>query len=172
MNLLRLINGLISEFSPIITSTGVPDGNKPVQTDASGRLDSSLMPAGITPQAKVIQCSEALAAGDYVNIYWNATDTALRCRKADAATTGKYAHGFVKAGYALGENATIYLEGINDQVSGFTSVGGYVWLSATTPGTATTTPPSGSGQVVQIVGQICATTELDTEIQQPILLAT
>ncbi|OQW92914.1 MAG: hypothetical protein BWK79_00125 [Beggiatoa sp. IS2] len=171
MNLLRLVNGLIAEFSPIVQSAGTADANKPVQTDAAGRLDSSLMPSGITPQAKIIPCSEALNTGDYVNIYWSATDSALRCRKADASTAGKYAHGFVKAGYASGEDATILLEGINDQVSGFTSVGGYVWLSATTPGVATTTPPSGSGQVVQILGQICASTEIDNEIQQPILLA-
>ncbi|OQW92821.1 MAG: hypothetical protein BWK78_00395 [Thiotrichaceae bacterium IS1] len=169
---LDTINGYLKQLVPITTSSGTSDGNKIAQTDASGRFDVTLMPTSVTPQVKIVQAAEALTAGNYVNIYYDNTASDVRCRKADASVTGKYAHGFTKANVSSGADATIYLEGINDQVSGFDAVAGTAWLSATTPGGVVTTPPAGSGQVVQIVGTVLSPTEIDTEMQQPILLAT
>lgn len=51
--------------------------------DASGRLDSSVMPVGIGADTATIQTSEALASGDYVNIHDDVAG-AFRVRKADA----------------------------------------------------------------------------------------
>lgn len=114
--------------------------------DASGRLDASMMPSGIAADTAVITTSEALSAGDFVNI-WNSTGA--KVRKADATVAGKEAHGFVLSAVSSGAAATVYFEGSNAGVTGQTP--GPVYLS-TTPGQATTTPPSAVGNVVQPIG--------------------
>lgn len=98
---------------------------------------------------------------------WNSTGA--KVRTANASVAGKEAHGLVLAVIANGANATVYFEGADTQVSGLTP--GRVFLSAVTPGTATSTAPSGSGQVVQRVGFAVAATELNFQFQPPIVLA-
>lgn len=141
--------------------------NKIAQMDASGKLDLSTMPSGIGPDTAVIVASEALAAGDKVNV-WNNGGTA-NVRKADASVSGKEAHGFVLAAVAGSANATVYFEGTNSQVTGLTP--GRQYLSASTPGKTTVTPPSGSGNVVQIVGFATSATSMNFQALTPIVLA-
>ncbi len=125
-----------------------------------------MMPTGIGADTAVIAASEALAAGDLVNV-WNSTGA--KVRKADASTAGKEAHGFVLAAVSNGANATVYFEGTDTQVTGLTP--GVQYLSAATPGAATGTAPSGTGQVVQRVGFATAATALNFQSQPPIVLA-
>jgi hypothetical protein len=158
--------GTITEEATVGTSSGSGDASKIAHLDANGRFDQSFMPTGIGADTKVITASEALSAGDFVNIH---NSTGAKARKADASVSGKEAHGFVKAAVANGANATVYFEGANDQVTGQTP--GPVFLSATTPGAATSTAPSGSGQVVQRIGFAVATTEINFQSQPPIVLA-
>lgn len=172
------------------TSTGAPDANKLaalnasgilddtitnasvtsavgklVKMDGAGRIDVSAMPVGVGPDTKTIQASEALAAGDFVNIH---NSGGARVRKADAAT-GKRADGFVLAAVASGANATVYLEGTNTQVSGKTP-GALQFISAT-PGTTTETAPTTSTHIVQVLGVALSATEISFEPQLPITLA-
>jgi hypothetical protein len=114
----------------------------------------------------VITASEALAAGDLVNV-WNSTGA--KVRKADASVAGKEAHGFVLAAVSSAASATVYFEGTDTQVTGQTP--GVVYLSATTPGLATTTPPSGTGQVVQRVGFATSATAINFQSLPPVVLA-
>src|SRR5687768_2963313 len=51
------------------TSAGAGDADKLVALDASGRIDSTMMPVGIGADTASITTSEALAAGDLVNIH-------------------------------------------------------------------------------------------------------
>ena len=102
-----------------------------------------MMPVGIAADTKAITTSEALAAGDFVNI-WNSSGA--KVRKADASVAGKEAHGFVLAAVGSGNPATVYFEGTNTQVTGATP--GPVFLS-TTPGLSTSTSPSGAGNSLQ-----------------------
>jgi len=163
---LALVAGFIREITGTATSTGAPDSGKIVQLAGDGRLDSSLMPVGIGADTAVVQASEALAAGDYVNIHSVSSD--FRVRKADAATEGKGVNGFVLSAVANGANATVYFEGTNTQVTGQTP--GTVWLS-TTPGLGTATAPAGSGNVVQQVGVAVASTAVNFEPLQGVTLA-
>jgi hypothetical protein len=160
------VAGKLQEKSGLATSAGVADAGKIPQLDGAGRLDTSLMPVGIGADTQVIVASEALAAGDFVNLH-NATGA--KVRKADAATPGKEAHGFVMAAVASAGNATVYFEGTNTQVAGQTP--GLVFLSATTPGQATTTAPSTAGQIVQQIGLATSVTTINFQFQQPITLA-
>lgn len=146
------------------SSAGAGDSGKIVALDGSGKIDSTMMPTGIGADTASIEASEALAAGDFVNIY-NATGA--KCRKADASTAGKEAHGFVLAAVESAANATVYFEGTNTQVTG--QAPGPVFLSAT-PGLATSTAPSGSGNVVQRIGFATGTTTINFQSQVPIVL--
>jgi hypothetical protein len=90
-------------------------------------------------------------------------------RKADASTSGKEAHGFVKAAVSNGAAATVYFEGTNSQVTGLTP--GVQYLSAATPGLSTATAPSASGNVVQRVGFATAAAALNFQSMPPVVLA-
>jgi hypothetical protein len=147
------------------TSAGAGDAGKIPAVDSTGKLDNSFMPTGIGPDTAVITASEALAAGDLVNV-WNSTGA--KVRKADATVAGKEAHGFVLAAVLNGAAATVYFEGSNTGVTGLTP--GKQFLS-TSAGLATTTAPSGSGNVVQIVGFATAAAVLNFQSGQPIVLA-
>jgi hypothetical protein len=147
------------------TSAGAGDSGKIVALDGAGKIDSTMMPTGIGADTALIAASEALAAGDFVNIY---SSSGAKCRKADASTAGKEAHGFVLASVESAANATVYFEGTNTQVTGQTP--GVVFLSATTPGLATSTAPSSSGNVVQRIGFATGTTAINFQSMPPVVL--
>jgi len=157
--------GAITEKAAIQSSAGAGDAGKIPALDTNGRIDNSMMPVGIGADTASITTSEALAAGDLVNV-WNSTGA--KARKADASAAGKEAHGFVLAAVSSGAAATVYFEGTNNQVTGLTP--GVQFLS-TTPGQATATAPSGAGQVVQRVGFATAAAALNFQSQNPIVLA-
>jgi hypothetical protein len=162
------VSGRIQEVQATVTSAGAADDGKIVALDATGRLDLSVMPTNVGPDTATIQASENLAAGDFVNIH-NVSGNP-RVRKADAATTGKEAHGFVLSAVTSGNNATVYFEGQNTQVTGKTP-GARQYLSASTPGASTESPPTGSGNVVQFLGVAVSATSITTEIEDGIVLA-
>lgn len=93
--------------------------------------------------------SEALAPGDLCNVYSLAGVATIR--KADATDDTKPANAFVTAAVLIAGTATWYGPAqIDAAVSGLTP--GETYFLATTPGTVTSTPPSGSGNLVQKVG--------------------
>jgi hypothetical protein len=147
------------------TSAGAGDSGKLPALDAAGRLDSSFLPVGIGADTAAITTSEAVAAGDFVNV-WNSTGA--KARKADAAVAGKEAHGFVLVGVGSGAVATVYFEGTNTAVTGQTP--GPVFL-ATVAGTATATAPSAAGNAVQRLGVATSATSINFEPQPAITLA-
>jgi hypothetical protein len=147
------------------TSAGAADAGKVAALDASGKLDNTMMPVGIGADSTVMVASEALSAGDFVNI-WNSTGA--KVRKADATTSGKEAHGFVLSAVASAGNATVYFEGSNTAVTGQTPGGVFL---ATTAGGATSTAPIASGNIVQGIGFATSTTSINFQSQPSILLA-
>jgi hypothetical protein len=157
--------GVLTEVAGLAASVGAADAGKIPQLDGTGRIDSSMMPVGIGADTAAITASEALAAGDFVNI-WNSSGA--KARKADATTAGKEAHGFVLSAVGSGAAATVYFEGTNTQVSGQTP--GRVYLS-TTAGAATATAPSAAGNVAQLVGFATSATSINFQASQPIVLA-
>jgi len=148
--------GVLTEKAAIQSSAGAGDAGKIPALDAAGLLDLTMMPTGIGPEIITLAASEDLSAGNLVNI-WIDTDTP-KARKADATTVGKEANGFVLDAVTSGNNAEVYLVGVNTQVSGLTV--GTIHYLATTAGGVTTTAPSGSGNVVQSVGRSGSATQL------------
>lgn len=151
----------------IIVSAGAGSSGKVTQLDAAGKLDVSVMPSGLGPDTASIVASEALAAGDYVNVWNNAG--AFNVRKADASTTGKEANGFVLAAVSNAAAATVYFEGTNTQVTGMT--GGKVFLSATVAGKGSATVPSTTGQTVQCLGFATSATAVNFQANSSVVLA-
>jgi hypothetical protein len=89
-------------------------------------------------------------------------------RKADASSSGKEAHGFVLAAVSNAASATVYFEGTNTQVTGLSP--GVQYLS-TTPGTVSSSSPTGAGVVSQRVGFATAATALNFQSNNPIVQA-
>ena len=162
---LRLVGGIITEVLGVQTSAGAGNAGDVVALDDTGRISNTMMPVGIGADTAVIDASEALAAGDYVNVWSDGGD--FKVRKADATTAGKDAHGFVLDAVSSGNPATVYFEGTNTQVTGQTP--GNVYLQ-TTAGAGGSTVPSGSGNVVQQIGTATSATAVNFERGTPVVL--
>lgn len=163
---LKLLNGRPTEEAPVNTG-GAGNADKVVALGASGTLDPTMFPAGIGADIVVVPASEALSAGNLINLWTNSGAT--NARKADASTTGKQCDGFVLASVSSGANATVYRNGQNTAVTGQTIGDG--WLSATTPGAIQSTPPTGTGQTVQKIGRVVTATLADVQPGQDYALA-
>ena len=165
---LRLVNGKLKAIQASVTSAGAAnDGDIPA-LDSNGRLDLSLMPVGVGPDTKVLPVSEVagIGIGDYVNIFDDGGTESVRL--ADNSN-GRPAHGFVKAAFADGANATVYFEGANEDLSGLVS--GRVYLG-TGGGVIQTplVPVTDTGKIHQLLGVSLSATEVNTDIQDCIEL--
>ena len=155
-------------ISGVTTSSGVVDADKYTKLNSIGKLDISFFPdtaLSTSPYVGIVT-SESLSAGDRVNVY---DYGGAKCRKAYAATSGMEAYGYVVSSVSYGSMATIYSSGNNTAVTGLTS--GQQYLSATIPGKCTSTPPSGSGVVLQKVGFASSSTCLTFQKELSIVLA-
>lgn len=160
-------NGLGGSVETEATQVGgAGNEDKIPALNATGRLDVTMLPTGVGSDTQVVEASEGLSAGDLVNI-WDDGGTP-KVRKADATTAGKEAMGFVLAAVTSGNNATVYFEGNNEQVSGLTA--GPLYLD-TTAGGVTGTPPSTSGNIVQRVGFATAAASMNFDAGPAVTLA-
>lgn len=156
---------------------GAGQGGRIVALRSDGTLDPAMVP---NTQSVVINivANEALNAGDVVNIFHNGTDR--RVRKALATGTSTRAHGFVLDTVSAGSSVAVYLSGLNTSVPRgsvtASQVGQAVFLSATTGGAVTLTPPSSPNNIIQTLGFVV---HVDTtnnvlhvlfDIQSPILV--
>lgn len=149
----------------ISASGGAGDASKIVATDGSGRLDSSLMPVGLGVDTETIVASEALVAGDFVNIWSN---SGVRNVRKAAVDNSRPAHGFVLSAVTSGQNATVFKAGTNSSLTGLTH-GAQYFLGNN--GAATTTPAIASpAQIIQSLGIACDTTEIAFTFQSPTLI--
>lgn len=164
---LTVLNGIKTLVAALQTSAGAGDAGKLVALDPTGKISDTMMPVGIGAETAVIAVSESLAAGDWVNIYGS---SGAKCRKADATTAGKEAHGFVLAAVNFPGEATVYgISQMNNQLSGLTP-GEMYWLSTTAGQGVATTPPSASGNVVQRLGKAVSATEIVFSPDDPIVI--
>jgi len=132
-------------------------GQIPALDATTGLLAVSMMPSGVGPDTDTsgVCSATALTAGMYVNIY-NAGGVKT-VRPADATDNTKPAHGFVLAGFTVGQTVTVYMQGAQNTVI---PVGAYVAadvgkaLYLSTSGGVTTTRPSTTGNYEQYLGDI------------------
>lgn len=161
-------NGFPTEQEASQSSAGAGDAGKIPALDSTGKLDPSMLPAGIGLNVDIIAATENLSAGDFVNIY-NDTVSA-KVRKADASN-GRAAHGFVKASVTSGNNATVYGSGeLNDNVADLEPGDAY-YLSTSTAGGVQIGIASGAGHIVQFLGVAKSATALRFVFNVPIVRA-
>lgn len=169
---ISLVSGTLTEIKGIVTSTGTANSGDLVALDAQGKLDDSVMPVGVGQNTVSATASEALAAGDIVNIYDNAGTVSVRKADATGSATvaAKEAHGFVKEAVASGAAATVYTTGNNiTGLSGLT-VGASVYLQ-TTAGASGSTVVTGANNIHQVLGKANSPTGFIFEPEEPVKLA-
>ncbi|MEQ1842079.1 MAG: hypothetical protein ABL994_16865 [Verrucomicrobiales bacterium] len=164
---LTIVAGVKTLMSALTTSSGAGDEGNLVALNTSGKIDETMMPAGIGADTCVANASENLAAGDMVNL-WDDAGT-LKVRKADATAAGKECDGFVSGAVTSGDPATVILDGTLAGLTGLT-IGAHYYLG-TTAGAIVTTAPSATNNVYQGVGKAKSATELVFERGEPITIA-
>jgi hypothetical protein len=160
-----LVNGRETMQEATVTSSGAGSAGEILALDSTGRIDVSVLPAGVGPDVSSVLASEALNSGDYVNIFNNAGTPNVR--KADA-TNDRPAHGFVRESFTSGQDALIYFEGPNDDKSGLTP-GARYYLGAA-GGVVSTPPTSPSSVIHQYLGIAVNATTINTDIDDEIVL--
>jgi len=195
---LKLISGGIAEVIALVTSAGAADADKIVATDATGRINPTLMPAGapvdVSAGAGDAGKLPKLDAGGKIDNSFmpvgiggdSRSVTAsealsagslvnlwmnagtVNARKADATVAGKEAVGYVLASVASGATALVFFDGTISGLSGLTPGNQFL---ATTAGGMAAVPPAASGNIVQSVGFAPSATELVFEAGDPITLA-
>lgn len=149
-------DGSLGETSSVSASTGASNAGDIPALDSTGKLDLSMMPTGIGADTQSMITSEALSAGDFVNIYSNGG--VKTCRKALGVDNTKPAHGFVLSAFSASANALVYVRGLNTMVAlgSFTaaSIGLTVFTSTTVAGGVQSTVPVATGNIVQNLGTI------------------
>lgn len=157
-------SGQVEEESGLNTSAGAGDVGKIPQLDATGKLDVSFMPSGVGAETQSAVASEALTAGDFVNIWDNAGTKSMR--KADKSN-GRRADGYVLASVSISASGTVYTDGVNTSRTGLT--GGAIYY-LDTAGNITTTPASTAGHTHQEIGKAVSATAVMFERNPTILL--
>ena len=131
---LNLENGKRKLENAIDSSGGSSDSGKIIKLDSNGKIDISLLPAGIGEDAIEIAAFEDVSAGDFVNIFDNGGSVAVR--KADKSN-GRDANGFVLESATAPSAVKVFFEGTNSQLSGL-SIGERYYLD--TAGAVTSVP--------------------------------
>lgn len=155
-----------TEIAGLVTSAGVGSAGRIPALDANGLLDPSVMPSGLTPDQKSGTSNGTITAKDMCYV-----ETAGTITRASAASgTPHEAIGYALTSVATGQPITIQLEG---KISGLTGLtpGAQYFLSNTTPGGVTATPPSATGELWQPIGNALSATEMNFEPDKGVLRA-
>ena len=132
-----------------VQAGGSSNANKIAALDSAGKIANTMLPDGIGQDTIVVQASEALSAGQFVNIWKSGSDT--RVRRASATSAITRADGFIKEDVASGSDATIFISGINTDVGGSINEGDKVFLG-TNPGEGRSIPPTSANNIAQYLG--------------------
>lgn len=96
----------------IDTSTGATDAGKLIGLNADGKVDISMIPTSVGKVGCILTLSEAVTAGDWVNVFTDGTN--YKARLADVSDAVKVCHGYATANGVAGDNILIMFEGLND----------------------------------------------------------
>jgi hypothetical protein len=161
---ITLTAGVLTEVAGTITGGTAAQDGKIVSLDATGRIDSSILPVGIAADTHVATAFESLSAANPF-VYIRADG---QIANASASSGGTPAVGFVLAAFSASTSATVYFEGRVTGLSGLTP-GARYYLSDVTAGGLTSTAVSGTGKLHQYIGRAITATSLAFEGADSIL---
>lgn len=130
----------------------------PVDLDNAGLLAQLAAQVALLspPTPVVLTASEAIAPGDFCNIF---ASSGAKLRKADASDDTRPCDCFAPAAIASAASGEVKMPGtVISGLSGLTAGADY-WLSET-GGLITTVPPSTAGNLVQRIGKALSATQL------------
>lgn len=164
--LTKTASGVLQLVSGLAISAGVADAGKIPQLNAAGKLDISLIPAGIGEESiSGLTAGAALTAGQFV--YIGSAGTVLVASNTSITTA---AQGYVKANHAnAATDVVVYFEGVNSAVTAAT-IGATYYLG--TAGAIVATPPTFAvNTICQALGTATATNTLQVEIARAVQYA-
>jgi hypothetical protein len=109
------------------------------------------------------------AVGQGEALYLRASDGLAGRAIASGTLDQAYVAGIADSSKGAGETVKVLVTGI-EAISGL-DAGDHYFLSAGTPGSITTTPPSTAGQYVVRVGEAVSGSEFSIQLEPPILLS-
>lgn len=148
------------EVLATVVSAGVGNANQIVALDATGHLDPSVLPSGITPDQLLGTSNGSITAKDICYV-----ETAGTITRASAASGTPHAGlGWALTSVATGAPITIQLQGIIAGLSGLTP-GARYFLSNVTPGGIIigSSAPAATGELWQYIGTALTATTLQFE---------
>lgn len=143
-------------------SSGVGDAGKLVALDSTGKLNSTLLPAGIGETSQVFTAAESIAANAVVSI-----TSAGTIQNADASTQ-RAAAGFTTSAIANGASGTVFLSG---QITGLAGLTPGAKLFVGAAGAVSASAPTTAGFIWQRVARATSATSAEFLPEDPILLA-
>ena len=153
--LIQTSGGVFKEVFNTVADVGPAGDGLTVGLDGTGRVHETLWPA--FKDSNMVIASEALTAGDFVNI-WD--DLGIpKVRKATASNVQRPAHGFVLDTVIAGDTVEVLAEGTNPALSGLTPKDYY--LSCTVPGGVQGNSPFDLNQISQKVGKAVSPTSIN-----------
>lgn len=165
---LARVAGKTKQIIATVVSAGAADAGKIVGLGADGRLDTSVLPAGIGANVVQAVASEAIGAGKFVELFDDAG--VLKMRLADNSN-GRAAWGYVKTAVSSAASGAAYrLNTVNASLSGLTAGADY-WLGTAGGVIATPLDPvTDIGSLDQYLGRASSATELVTAEHAPVYL--
>lgn len=142
-------------------SAGAGDAGKIVALDSTGRLASTLFPAGFGETSTTKTASEALAAGSIVSF-----EAAGTMRLADASNQRR-GDGFVLSAVSNGASGTVFLSGLVTGLSGLTPA---AKLFVGAAGALTATAPTAANNIWQVVARAVDANSAEFTYNDPILI--
>lgn len=164
-------SGVFQEVEFTQTSSGAADAGKALALNSQGFADLTVLPPGVGSDIVSLVASEALSAGDLVNIWLDSGTPKVRKADASAANAGKTVDGYAQSAFSSGATAQIYVSRgiLVTGLSGLTA--GSTYFLSTTPGEITTTRPTTTGHTVQVIGKAYSSSALYLDPQSPVILA-
>ena len=167
------IEGAIKVLVDLLTANGFTMTRSPYENNMRGLVDALIDLKEGFPTFAPLQVGfnatafENVADGDA--LFMRTSDGQVgKASAANGALENAVVVGFANNSATTNGSVKVIVAGTID-ISGL-DAGDLYFLSPTTAGAVTLTPPSGSGQAITRVGEAATTTKLATHIEAPILL--
>jgi hypothetical protein len=145
-------------------SAGAADAGKIVALDSAGKIDPSML---TDQDVSNLVAFENMAAGDYVNLFLDSA--VIKARLADNSND-RPAHGYIDDTVTAAANVNVFFEGSNTNLSGLT-IGARQFLGTVGQTIEVPLDPTVvTGDIHQLLGISISATEINTDIQDCILL--
>ena len=168
------IEGAIAALRDLMIANNVTMTRQPYEPNYRGLVDTvvdlkegfpSFAPAQVVFNAI---CFENVADGDA--LFMRTSDGRVgKASAAEGTIENAFVIGFANISALTGESLQVAVAGLKD-ISGL-DAGDLFFLSATTAGAITATPPSSAGQAVVRIGEAATATKLSIQIEPPVKLS-